>query len=204
MEKFFAEQATRGEKAKDQSGNDVKSEAPKKLPKGVVIGKDGKPCRSCTSAADWIAMAKVSKKNDSAGSFSTATTAASTTSSLAPVVGPRTDCPPDVEELGRSTWTLLHSISATYPPKASPTQQSEMKQFLGLFAKLYPCWFCADDFRSWMSVKGNEPKVEGQDALGTWMCEAHNEVNRKLGKPMFDCNLWKERWKDGWKDGRCD
>jgi mitochondrial FAD-linked sulfhydryl oxidase len=36
------------------------------------------------------------------------------------------------------------------------------------------------------------------------MCQAHNEVNRKLGKSEFDCGLWKERWRDGWRDGRCD
>lgn len=114
------------------------------------------------------------------------------------------DCPPDVEELGRSTWTLLHTISASYPPRASPTQQSEMRQFLGLFGKLYPCWVCAEDFQEWMTRKGNEPKVEGRDRLGRWMCDAHNEVNRKLGKQQFDCGKWEERWRTGWKDGRCD
>lgn len=30
------------------------------------------------------------------------------------------------------------------------------------------------------------------------------EVNRKLGKPDFDCSLVDERWRDGWKDGSCD
>lgn len=114
------------------------------------------------------------------------------------------DCPPDVEELGRGAWTLLHSISASYPPRASPTQQSEMRQFLGLFGKLYPCWVCAEDFQDWMNKKGNEPRVESRDRLGKWMCEAHNEVNRKLGKQEFDCGKWEERWRTGWKDGRCD
>lgn len=114
------------------------------------------------------------------------------------------DCPPDVEELGRGAWTLLHSMSASYPPRASPTQQSEMRQFLGLFGKLYPCWVCAEDFQDWMSKKGNEPRVESRDRLGEWMCEAHNEVNRKLGKQEFDCGKWEERWRTGWKDGRCE
>jgi FAD-linked sulfhydryl oxidase len=79
-----------------------------------------------------------------------------------------------------------------------------MKQFLGLFSKLYPCWVCADDFRDWMGRRGNEPKLKGRGEFGTWMCEAHNEVNRKLGKPEFDCKRWEERWRTGWKDGRCD
>jgi len=36
------------------------------------------------------------------------------------------------------------------------------------------------------------------------MCQQHNVVNRKLGKPEFDCRKVLERWKDGPKDGRCD
>lgn len=79
-----------------------------------------------------------------------------------------------------------------------------MQQFLSAFSKLYPCWVCAEDFQKWLARPGNEPKVKGQDELGMWMCQAHNEVNVKLGKPEFDCTLWKQRWKDGWKDGRCD
>ena len=55
-----------------------------------------------------------------------------------------------------------------------------------------------------MRRPGNEPKVGGREEFGLWMCNAHNEVNRKLGKEVFDCGLWKERWRDGWRDGRCD
>ena len=113
------------------------------------------------------------------------------------------DCPPDVEELGRSTWTMLHGMAATYPETAPSSMQTVMKQFISTFSQLYPCGWCAEDFRTWMKEPGNEPKVQGQDELGLWMCKAHNAVNTKLGKPEFDCSLWKQRWKDGWKDGRC-
>jgi FAD-linked sulfhydryl oxidase len=81
-----------------------------------------------------------------------------------------------------------------------------MRSFLGLFSKLYPCWVCADDFRSWMADPSgkNEPRLSSRAEFGQWMCEAHNAVNRKLGKKEFDCNFWEERWRTGWKDGRCD
>lgn len=114
------------------------------------------------------------------------------------------DCPPDVEALGRATWTFLHSMAAQYPKKASDADQTEMKSFLTIFSKVYPCWHCAEDFRAWISKKGNEPKVGGREELGNWLCVAHNEVNRKLSKPIFDCAQWKARWRDGWTDGRCD
>lgn len=95
-------------------------------------------------------------------------------------------------------------MSATYPTKAPPSLQSKTRQFLSLFSELYPCWVCAEDFQEWMARPGNEPKVGGREDLGRWICEAHNEVNRKLGKEEFDCGLWKERWRDGWRDGSCD
>ncbi|ORY79495.1 FAD dependent sulfhydryl oxidase [Protomyces lactucae-debilis] len=115
------------------------------------------------------------------------------------------NCPPDVELLGRSTWTLLHTMAANYPNKATPVQQTDMSAFLRTFSNFYPCWVCAEDFRTWMAQKDNEPVLnQGWKGLGQWMCRAHNEVNEKLGKEKFDCKLWQERWKDGFKDGRCD
>lgn len=116
--------------------------------------------------------------------------------------GPSSDCPPDVETLGRGTWTLLHSIAATYPEAPSKSQQSDLLSFVKLFSKLYPCWVCAEDFQSYL---GREvPRVQSRDQFGNWLCGAHNEVNRKLGKPQFDCSKWQERWRTGWRDGRCD
>ncbi|KAF6218451.1 hypothetical protein HO133_005800 [Letharia lupina] len=160
----------------------------KAIPKGVVLGKDGKPCRSCTSFSSWAAMTRKD------------TTPAATTDPPAPPTSPPSpppDCPPDVDALGRSTWTFLHALSAAYPPAATAAQQAEMRQFLALFARLYPCWPCAEDFRAWMGRGGNAPRVEGREGLGRWMCEAHNEVNRKLGKREFECARWEERWRTG-------
>nr|POE48052.1 mitochondrial fad-linked sulfhydryl oxidase erv1 [Quercus suber] len=165
---------------------------PKPLPKGVVLGPDGKPCRTCSSAMSWKSMIKQHDTN------SRSATVPSTATSLSTA-----ECPPDVEQLGRSSWTLLHSITAQYPEKPSLTQQLETRQFLGLFGKMYPCWVCADDFQAWMK-NGNAPRVSNREEFGRWMCEAHNAVNEKLGKPSFDCGKWEERWRTGWKDGRCD
>ncbi|KAL8637510.1 MAG: hypothetical protein Q9228_005228 [Teloschistes exilis] len=207
MDKIFAD-ALKNKNSQSQATEQQNGgEAPEKYPKGVVLGKDGKPCsplykcRTCTSSADWAAMMKKAVRKDG----SKPTTEKSTPPSVSTAsLDPPPECPPDVEELGRSTWTLLHTMSASYPPRASPTQQSEMRQFLGLFGRLYPCWVCAEDFQEWMARKGNEPRLEGRDRFGRWMCEAHNEVNRKLGKQEFDCGKWEERWRTGWKDGRCD
>ncbi|KAF3167173.1 hypothetical protein EYR41_011909 [Orbilia oligospora] len=163
---------------------------------GIVLGPDGKPCRTCNSARDMTNLSRM------------LTSGKGKASPLAAAIGPppvdRSDCPPDVEQLGRSTWTFLHSITATYPEEPSQSQKSDMQTFLSILGRVYPCWVCADDFTAWMKQPDNSPKLDTQEDFGRWMCKAHNEVNRKLGKQEFDCNLWKQRWKDGWKDGRCD
>ncbi|CAG8698842.1 5767_t:CDS:1, partial [Scutellospora calospora] len=112
------------------------------------------------------------------------------------------DCPPDVEQLGRSTWTFLHTMAAYYPEVPSYIQQRSMKTFLITFSQFYPCDPCAEHLRE--EMKSKPPKVQSRWALGKWLCEMHNIVNERLGKDIFDCNKIDERWKDGPKDGRCD
>ncbi|KAK9465987.1 ERV/ALR sulfhydryl oxidase domain-containing protein [Lipomyces arxii] len=163
----------------------LKKSSASTLPRGVILDKDGKPCRTCNSLQDFRMAKGLTSK----------------AAAMKPVAN---DCPPDVNEIGRSTWTLLHSVAAQYPEKASSSEQKDIESFLGIFARIYPCWHCASDFRTWIAKPENKPQVSGQEEFGKWLCRAHNEVNQKLGKPVFDCNLWKERWKDGWKDGRCE
>ena len=69
---------------------------------------------------------------------------------------------------------------------------------------LYPCSHCAADFDE--RVKEHPPDVSGRLGLSRWLCERHNEVNKKLGKEKFSCAMEKldERWKDGPNDGSCD
>ncbi|XP_035209562.1 FAD-linked sulfhydryl oxidase ALR-like isoform X2 [Stegodyphus dumicola] len=112
------------------------------------------------------------------------------------------ECPLDREELGRSTWAFLHTMAAYFPKKPSASHQSDMKQFLNLFSKFYPCKECADDLQ--VEISKNPPRTSSQYELSQWMCQIHNNVNKKLGKPLFDCTSVDERWLHGWKDGSCD
>ncbi|CAI5755663.1 unnamed protein product [Candida verbasci] len=156
--------------------------------RNIVYDKDGKPCRTCNTLLDFqFAMGKkpviphepkeVKKEKLS---------------------GYTKDYPPDVSELGKSSWTLLHSIAATYPENPTDQQQKDLKQFINLFSGFYPCWYCGEDFKIY--IKKNEIETKNQDLFGKWLCNAHNEVNKKLNKPVFNCELWKKRWKDGWDE----
>lgn len=59
----------------------------------------------------------------------------------------RSDCPLDRDELGNKSWGLLHTIAANYPEKPSKGEESQMRDFFKIFSHLYPCEYCAEDFR---------------------------------------------------------
>jgi FAD-linked sulfhydryl oxidase len=111
-------------------------------------------------------------------------------------------CPPDVESLGRATWTFLHTTAAYYPESPTTTQRAHMLQLLHALPQLYPCSHCAEDLGA--RVQRRPPDVRSRGALAAWLCATHNEVNARLGKPSFDCARVDERWRDGPKDGSCD
>ena len=161
----------------------------KKFPPGVILDKDGKPCKTCTAFRDLFQLPHTKRPSPK---------------TLAELQQPA-HCPPDVEVLGRATWTFLHTMAANYVEAPTTQQQRDMSGFLTTLGKFYPCWHCADDFRAWMGKKGNEPATGSRRALEEWMCRAHNEVNVKLGKKAFDCGeeSLSIRWRDGPKDGSC-
>ncbi|KAK7700487.1 Flavin-linked sulfhydryl oxidase of the mitochondrial IMS [Diaporthe eres] len=191
----MAEEPQRNESQANGHATAVATAPANPLPPGVVLGPDGKPCRACSSKTAFSALAKSMKAPGS-----TASTTPSKTSTV--TTAPPTDCPADVETLGRSTWTLLHSIAATYPTTPNSSQQNDLVSFVRLFSRLYPCWVCADDFQGY--IEKDPVKAGSRGEFGKWLCDAHNDVNKKLGKPVFDCSKWEERWRTGWKDGRCD
>jgi len=199
------------------------------LPPGMVLGPDGKPCKICTSFRNWkpptgttgntttTTTTRGNKSNkgssDSAAHAIASSTAAAAAAALAASASSTTvnegddawrasHCPPDVESLGRATWTFLHTTAAYYPESPTTTQRAHMLQLLHALPQLYPCSHCAEDLGT--RIQRRPPDVRSRATLAAWLCATHNEVNVELGKPTFDCARVDERWRDGPKDGSCD
>ena len=165
-------------------------------PQGAEKPSEEKPCRACTDFKSWSsANLGAAKKTAPARLGST-----EAPELIQEVKGH--SCPLDIEELGRNTWSFLHTTAAYFPVAPTAEQRARMLTFVSSFSEVYPCEHCAGDFRE--SIKKHEPDVSSRKAFSTWMCEQHNYVNVKLGKDEFDCSKVLERWRDGWKDGSCD
>ena len=96
------------------------------------------------------------------------------------------------EDLGRATWTFLHTLAAQFPEEPTRRQERDARELIGIMTRLYPCGECARHFEE--IVRKNPPDCTSGLKLQRWMCEVHNEVNTSLGKPMFDCAKTSQRW----------
>ncbi|KAE9550607.1 hypothetical protein FO519_006178 [Halicephalobus sp. NKZ332] len=137
------------------------------------VDRDGKPCKACFSFEE---MMKQSQK------FSKKKVGEKVEEKLE---SRRKDCPVDKDELGRSTWNLLHTMAAYYPENPREQEKKDMKDTIHSMSKTYPCVHCAEDFRE--DLKQHPPVLDNKDSLSKWMCEMHNRVNVKIGKEVFDC-----------------
>ncbi|KAJ1347332.1 hypothetical protein KIN20_002368 [Parelaphostrongylus tenuis] len=165
----------------------------------MELDREDRSCRACISVEELMKRAKQLAKNRKGNQGNETTTEEQDPSTSSHDFK---NCPVDKDELGRSTWNLLHTMSVYYPQKPTEVEKKTASTFMESLAKLYPCDFCAKDLRK--DLKGEPPKLENREEFAMWMCRLHNKVNRKMGKPDFDCSKVFERWKDGWKDGSCD
>lgn len=167
-----------------------------------------KPCRACSDFKTWTANLK---QNPNIKEKMKDQTFESTAAPIGPNVMSTVhnkeeqtfpECPLDRQQLGRNSWSVLHTIAAYYPEKPTVDQQKDMVKFMALFTKFYPCEDCSEDFKERLTA--NPPATQSNTKLAQWLCKMHNEVNVKLGKPEFDCKFVDQRWRNGWEDGSCD
>jgi FAD-linked sulfhydryl oxidase len=88
-------------------------------------------------------------------------------------------------ELGQASWKLFHTMMARFPDKPTEDEQTALLSYIHLFARLYPCGECAGHFRQ--ILEEYPPQVRTRSAAAVWACHVHNEVNKSLKKPLFDC-----------------
>ncbi|KAI4295750.1 hypothetical protein L6164_035761 [Bauhinia variegata] len=96
------------------------------------------------------------------------------------------------EELGRATWTFLHTLAAQYPDNPTRQQKKDVKELFGILSRIYPCKECADHFKE--ILRSNPVQAGSQAEFSQWLCHVHNVINRSLAKPVFPCERVDARW----------
>lgn len=99
------------------------------------------------------------------------------------------------ERLGRSTWTLLHTMGSRYPAFPTFQQKKDTLAFIHLLSSLFPCGECTKHFQK--LLQDHPPRVGSNEEFKTWLCEVHNVVNKRLGKVIVDCKTVDDIWQCG-------
>jgi FAD-linked sulfhydryl oxidase len=55
--------------------------------------------------------------------------------------------PTSKEDLGRATWTFLHTLAAQFPEHPTRQQQRDARQLIDSLTRIYPCADCAKHFQ---------------------------------------------------------
>jgi len=87
--------------------------------------------------------------------------------------------------LGRATWKLLHTMTLRYPEHPTADEREALHSYFHLSARLYPCGECATEFQA--LLRKYPPQTSSRRSASLWLCGLHNEVNKRLNKPDFDC-----------------
>lgn len=160
-------------------------------------------CRACIDVKSWF--------KDTSSTMRHSTQISSTLLYRDPVIENPTQnrvssdgivCPPDSKELGRSTWTFLHTTAAYLPETPTEQEKHQFSSLLTAVSHLYPCRNCADHLQAYLQV--NPIPLQSKASISQWLCTFHNEVNSMLGKEKFECNKIEERWKSGPSDSSCN
>ena len=96
------------------------------------------------------------------------------------------------QEIGRNTWSILHSIAASYPNEPTKEDKQQVTNFLYGLANLFPCKICGSHLLKMLDKEGVH--AESREELVNYICKIHNIVNKVLNKPQFDCKKAFDFW----------
>ena len=93
--------------------------------------------------------------------------------------------PKPKEQIGPAIWNTLHEIASLYPDNPTRIDRMETKNIIkGIVNRGMPCKECVDD----ANQRFKNLDYTNRKTLYQSLCETHNDVNRKLGKPVVDCS----------------
>ncbi len=111
------------------------------------------------------------------------------------VAAPTAGAPLDVRIWGPEAWGYMHATTFAYPKK-EPTKKEkhDIVQFFYYLASTLPCERCRKDFLQ--NIRQHPVPTENRYVLSKWLVDRHNDVNKKLGKPMVSYSHVQKKYED--------
>lgn len=95
---------------------------------------------------------------------------------------------------GTFAWAVPILFLLSYPLDPTPKQQEDAREFVQKwFPMLIPCGNCRAHFTSLHAPHVGDA-VRNRATLARWFVDAHNEVNRRTGKPELSFEEAMKRW----------
>lgn len=91
---------------------------------------------------------------------------------------------PDPRYWGSKFWFTIHTIAYFYSETPTPTEMAHAKNFYTSLQSLLPCPGCAVHYTHLLKQFPVDEAVMSRTALMEWTNRIHNEVNRRLQKPV--------------------
>lgn len=89
----------------------------------------------------------------------------------------------DKQSWGPKLWEVMHTFSFAYPITPSNIQKQSAMNFFSSIGYLIPCSHCSQHCLEY--TRNNPPQVRSKQELVNWVYIFHNEVNKRLGKPIY-------------------
>ena len=90
-----------------------------------------------------------------------------------------------IDKWGPSAWNTLHAFAHRVPVTSSADQQRAFRDFLYGFAKHLPCPHCRTHFLRYLDAHLTAHSLASRAATIAFLNDAHNDVNVRLGKPVW-------------------
>ncbi len=86
---------------------------------------------------------------------------------------------------GPHLWFTMHTLSFNYPKEPTEKEKKDYYTFFFNLTNVIPCKICKEHYTDFFNKNSIEKALENRDKLIIWVMEAHNNVNKITGKPIW-------------------
>ena len=89
-----------------------------------------------------------------------------------------------IDRWGPAAWNTLHAFAHSTPVTLDARAREDMGHFLRLFGRHLPCPTCRTHFSRYLDAHLSSQSLATREGVVRFVHDAHNDVNRRLGKPV--------------------